>query len=68
LCLVAVTLTVCVGPATAEKMAKSTMKIGVYDSRGIAIAYARSPEFGESMARLRADYEQAKAKGDSVLV
>jgi hypothetical protein len=66
--LVAATLTVCVGPATAEKVAKSPMKIGVYDSRGIAIAYARSPEFGESMTRLRADYEQAKAKGDSAQV
>ena len=68
--LVAATLTVCVGPATAmaEKAAKSPMKIGVYDSRGVAVAYARSPEFGESMARLRADYEQAKAKGDSAQV
>ena len=63
--LVAATLAVCVGPATAEKAAKPRMKIGVYDSRGVAIAYARSPEFGESVARLRADYEQAKAKGDS---
>ena len=68
LVLVAATLTVCVGPATAEKATKPSMKIGVYDSRGIAIAYARSAEFGESMARLRADYEQAKAKGDSAQV
>jgi hypothetical protein len=66
--LVAATLTVCAGPAAAEKAAKSAMKIGVYDSRGIAIAYARSPEFGEGVARLRADYEQAKAKGDSAQV
>jgi hypothetical protein len=68
ICLVAATLTVCVGPAAAEAAAKPRMKIGVYDSRGIAIAYARSADFGESMARLRADYEQAKAKGDSAQV
>jgi hypothetical protein len=66
--LVAATLTMWVGPAAAEKAAKPRMKIGVYDSRGVAIAYARSPEFRESMARLRADYEQAKAKGDSAQV
>jgi len=66
--LVAATLAVCVGPATAEKAAKPRMKIGVYDSRGVAVAYARSAEFGENIARLRADYEQAKAKGDSAQV
>jgi hypothetical protein len=68
MCLVAATFTICVGPAAAEKTAKSAMKIGVYDSRVVAVAYARSPEFVESMARLRADYEQAKAKGDSAQV
>ena len=66
--LVVATLTVCVGPAVAEKAAKPRTKIGVYDSRGVAIAYARSPEFGESVVRLRAGYEQAKAKGDSAQV
>jgi hypothetical protein len=40
------------------------MKIGVYDSRGIAIAYARSAEFQQRMAKLRSDHEEAKAKGD----
>jgi hypothetical protein len=68
MCLTTATLAVCSGPAAAEKAANSPMRIGVYDSRGVAIAYARSPEFGESMARLRADYEQAKAKGDSAQV
>jgi hypothetical protein len=64
LSLVAATLTVCVGPATAGKAAKPPMKIGVYDSRGVAIAYARSAEFQEKMAKLRSDHEEAKARGD----
>lgn len=64
LCLVLATLTVGVAPATAEEAAKPLMKIGVYDSRGVAIAYARSAEFQQRMAKLRNDFEQAKAKGD----
>ena len=68
MCLLAGMFAVSAGAATAAKPAKATMKIGVYDSRGVAIAYARSPEFGKSMMKLRADYEQAKAKGDTALV
>jgi hypothetical protein len=67
-CLVAATLAMCVGPAAAAKAAKLPMKIGVYDSRGVAIAYARSPEFRESMVKLRADYDRARAEGDSALL
>ena len=62
--LAVATFMVCPGLATADKAAKPAMRIGTYDSRGIAIAYARSPEFQQSMAKMRADYEQAKAKGD----
>lgn len=67
-CLVAAALAALVAPATADKATKAAVKIGVYDSRGVAIAYARSPEFRERMGKLRADYEQAKAKGDSAQV
>ena len=67
--LVTLALIACAGPGEAAgKAAQPALKIGVYDSRGIAIAYARSPEFRESMAKLRNDYEQAKAKGDSAEV
>jgi hypothetical protein len=64
LVLVATSLSMCVGLATAEKAATPPMRIGVYDSRGIAIAYARSAEFQRQMAKMRSDYEEAKAKGD----
>ena len=58
-------LAVGVGGAAAAPAAKPAVRIGVYDSRGVAIAYARSAEFRESMTKLRGDYEEAKARGDS---
>ena len=57
-----------VGAAVAAPAAKPSVRIGVYDSRGIAIAYARSAEFRESMTKLHHDREEAKAKGDSAQV
>lgn len=54
-----------VGGAVAAPATKPSVRIGVYDSRGVAIAYARSAGFRESMTRLRGDFEQAKARGDS---
>ncbi len=65
--LVVATLTIRVAPATAGQAAKPALKIGIYDSRGVAIAYARSTEFWESMVKLRADYDRARAEGDSAL-
>jgi hypothetical protein len=44
---------------------KSVLRIGVYDSRGVAIAWARSAEFNQAMTRLRADHERARAAGDT---
>jgi hypothetical protein len=68
MCLVVAVLAVCTSPATVAGPAKPVVKIGVYDSRGVAIAYARSPGFTQSMMKLRADYERARAEGDSALV
>jgi hypothetical protein len=64
--LVVAALATCVGHAAAEESAtKPTIRIGVYDSRGIAIAWARSAEFNQGLMKLRADFEQAKAQGDT---
>ena len=57
-----------VGGAVAAPATKPSVRIGVYDSRGVAIAYARSAGFRESMTRLRGDFEQAKSRGDSAQV
>jgi hypothetical protein len=70
-CVFLAALAVGAGPAHAAgpaKAAKPAVRIGVYDSRGVVMAYARSPEFTQSMRKLRADYERAKAEGDSALV
>ncbi len=57
-----------VSGAVAAPAAKPSVRIGVYDSRSVAIAYASSAEFQESMTKLRGDFEQAKTKGDSAQV
>lgn len=65
--LVIAVIASCVGHAAPQESAtRPTIRIGVYDSRGIAIAWARSEEFRQENAKLRADYEQAKAKGDTL--
>ena len=65
LSLVVAVLAACVGHAAAQEQAKPVLKIGVYDSRGITIAWAHSEEFKQEDAKLKADFEQAKAKGDT---
>lgn len=62
--LAVVALALCAGFAMAADTAKAKVKIGVYDSRGVAIAYGRSAEFQDRMTKLRSDYEEAKAKKD----
>ncbi len=64
--LVVAVMAMCVGHAPAQESAtKPAIRVGVYDSRGIAIAWARSAEFSQGMMKLRADFEQAKAQGDT---
>ena len=41
--------------------AQTTVRLGVFDSRAVAIAYAQSPAFGPELQRLRTQLEQAKA-------
>ena len=66
LSLVVAVLATCAGHAAAQdKAPRPALKIGVYDSRGITIAWANSEEFKLEDAKLKADFEQAKAKGDT---
>lgn len=39
-------------------------RIGVYDSRAIAVAWARTKSFNDWMGSLQADYQKAKEAGD----
>ena len=40
------------------------LRIGIYDSRAIAVAYANSSEFRETLKLAKADYEKAKDNQD----
>jgi len=44
--------------------AAPSVKVGVYDSRAIAVAYAGSPFFNAWMTDFKARYEKAKSAGD----
>lgn len=56
------------GSPVAARGASPQVRIGTYDSRAVAIAYARSKDFGESMSELRRQHAAAKVAGDSKLV
>lgn len=42
-----------------------TLRVGVYDSRGIAVAYGQSGEFRAKIDQMKAEYAAAKAAGDT---
>jgi hypothetical protein len=65
LILVALILACGAGLAVAKKAAGPALKIGVYDSRVVAVAYARSEPFKQHVAQMRKDLEEAKAKNDT---
>ena len=44
---------------------KKLLRVGVYDSRGIAIAYANSDHWGKVLKGKQAALEQAKKEGDT---
>jgi hypothetical protein len=47
--------------AAEDARPKATFKIGVYDSRCVALAYGRSEEQLQAVRTMRQDYEKAKA-------
>jgi hypothetical protein len=52
------------GPlATAAQ--SETLRVGVYDSPGVAIAYGQSEEFRAKIDQMKAEYAAAKAAGDT---
>lgn len=48
-----------------ENAAKPGLRVGVFDSRAVAVAYGRSSAVAEQFKKLRADFEQARAANDS---
>jgi hypothetical protein len=56
----AVALCVLTGATALAQSQTNKLRIGVYDSRAIAIAYGNSAAFRESMKPIQAEYEKAK--------
>ena len=59
-CVSAVVLCVLTGATATAQSQTNEMRIGVYDSRAIAIAYGNSTVFQDSLKPLRAEYEKAR--------
>ncbi len=52
------------GAAAFGQSKENTLRIGVYDSRAIAVAYGNSEEFRKSLDAVTADFKKAKAAKD----
>jgi len=59
-----IALMLCVALSAVAADAPAKVKLGVYDSRAIAIAWARTPAFAESIKQLRAEFMSAKEAKD----
>ena len=60
----AVVVCLMTGALASAQTATNKLRIGVYDSRAVAAAYANSTEFQEMLKTAHADYEKAKAAKD----
>jgi len=55
--------------ACAQQIAPApTVRLGLYDSRAVAIAYAGSPHLAKTMQELKARHRKAKEAGDAMEV
>ncbi len=54
--------------SAADAEASAPLRIGVFDSRAVAIAYAHTPAFRERISAMKAEYRRAKEAGDADLV
>lgn len=52
------------GTTASAQSQSSKLRIGVYDSHAVAVAYVSSAEFREAMKTFKADYENARAAKD----
>jgi hypothetical protein len=63
--LALVTAIVAPTATAAEGEASGTLRVGVYDSRGVAIAYGQCSEFKAKIDAMKAEHAAAKAEGDT---
>lgn len=64
LCLCALALGSCATTPNGGPGAEDALVLGTFDSRGVAVAYVRSPAFAAVLQEMRADLERARAAGD----
>lgn len=55
-------------PRVVDAATPAKIRIGVYDSRGVALAWARSPEFVQWLSDKRQEYKDAKTANDTTKV
>jgi Skp family chaperone for outer membrane proteins len=60
----AVALSALAGATAWAQSKENTLRVGVYDSRAIAVAYGNSAEFRKSLDGITADYKKAKEAKD----
>jgi hypothetical protein len=65
--LIIVGMTGC-NEATGGTPSAAPVRIGLYDSRSIAIAYAGTKYFDQAMSALQEEYKQALANGDQAVI
>lgn len=51
--------------AAGAKAEKATLRVGVFDSRAVAVAYAGSEEFSRGLRKMKDEYDKAEAAGDT---
>lgn len=58
------TLAVWLGTAMSARAQTNSLRIGIFDSRAVAIAYAHTKGFTDAVKAARVDYDQAKLDND----
>ena len=64
----AVALCLLTGATVPAQAQTNKLRLGVYDSRAVAVAYANSTEFRDSLKAVQADYQKAKAAKDETRI
>lgn len=62
--LSALAVVVLIGSVASAQTQTNKLRVGVYDSRAVAVAYSNSTEFKEAMKPVEAEYKKAKETKD----
>lgn len=68
LALAAAATQVATGASQQPRQEAAAMRVGAFDSRAVAVAYARSEAFRRGLTAMRAEYDAAKETGDAARV